>query len=180
MIQAFLDALISECPYALADTKKAKETAVDTRTLLATAIYEIEYHPSTLAILADQKALIKKGFLVDADIPQLTLRNMTDHCTKPMLDELAEKVRAQEASLVEVLAEPSPAVEGSKPAAPARETVIVNDEMLGRIEIDAKTAEVIRVVPDTDARGDVLVDDGHKVVVTDTETSKQSTIWGSW
>jgi hypothetical protein len=154
---------------------------LDVHTKLATIIYEVEYHPSTLVILADQKALIRKGFLVDADIPQLSLRNMTEHCTKLMLDELAERIKAHEKSLVDLLVEPSPAAAVEAVPAPERETAIVNDEMLGRIEIDVKTAEIVRMVSDNDAMGDILVDDGHQVVVTlDTETAKQSNVWGSW
>lgn len=178
-IRAFIDLMMLQCPHTTADIKASGDIKTDTA--LANLIYTVEYLPSTLALLADQKALIKKGFLVDADIRQLSLRNMTEHCTKPMLDELAIAVKAHEDNLVAILVEPAPKTDIEKPSAPERETAIVNDEMLGRIEIDVKTAEIVRMVSDNDAMGDILVDDSHAVVVTlDAETAKQSTVWGSW
>lgn len=133
-----------------------------------------------MAILADQKAIIHKGFLVDGDIPQLSLRNLTEHCTRPMLFELESTIKAHEDSLVELLVEPAPKLE-VEPAAAARETAIVNDEMLVRIEIDVKTAEIVTMVSNNDAMGEILVDEAGQVMVTlDNETAKQSKGWGSW
>lgn len=62
---------------------------------------------------------------------------------------------------------------------PKRKTAIVNDEVLRKIEIDVETAAVISVLPDTDAIGDIPVDDEGQVKVKDnTETAKELNIWG--
>lgn len=130
------------------------------KTLLARIIHAAEYTPSTVDILADHKLLTRRGFIIDADLSRMSLREMADHCSAPMLEELAEQLRVREASLVELLAEASPSPAASEPTAvPERRTAIVNDEMLSRIEIDVDTAAVIRIVPVTDSNGEILVDD---------------------
>lgn len=147
--------------------------------MLARIIHAAEYTPSTVDILAAPKLLTRRGFIIDADLSRMNLRERTDHCSKRMLDELATHPRAREASLVELLAEPSSSPALTQPVAvPERRTAIVNDEMLSRIEIDVDSAAVIRVVPDTDSNGAILVDDAAQVQVNaDTETAKQSKIW---
>lgn len=182
-IRAFVAKMAAECPYFIGgDSKHFEDASLPAETLLSRIVAAIEYTPSSIELLADQKGLMRKGFLIDSDLTRMTLRNIADHCSKPMLDELAGKMREHEAHLVQLLADPSPNPEPVPvEVVPKRETAIVNDEMLGRIEIDVETAAVLRVVPDSDAMGDILVDDAGQVEVNaDTETAKQSNIWGSW
>jgi hypothetical protein len=183
VVRAFIDSVARDCPHFMGDDlAHYTDGKITPKTLLARIIHAAEYTPSTVDILADPKLLTRRGFIIDADLSRMSLREMTDHCSKPMLDELATHLRAREASLVELLAEPSSSPAPTQPAAvPERRTAIVNDEMLGRIEIDVDTAAVIRVVPDSDSNGEILVDDAAQVQVNaDTETAKQSKIWGSW
>lgn len=64
--------------------------------------------------------------------------------------------------------------------APGRKTIIVND-MLGRIELDAETAEVVGILTDNDSAGTLIVDDADQVEVTqNSETAKRSNVWASW
>lgn len=183
VVRAFIDSVARDCPHFMGDDLiHYTNPKTDAKTLLSRIIYAAEYAPSCIDILADHKLLARRGYIIDSDLVRMSLREMTDHCTKPMLDELGLVLKAREESLVQLLAEPSPNPTPAEPvAAPERKTAIVNDEMLGRIEIDVETAAVIRVVPDTDAMGDILVDDAGLVEVKDnTETAKQSNIWGSW
>lgn len=178
-VRAFLAKMMDDCPHTVGEVN-VLEKSVPAATLLGRLIMAIDYTPSKVEILADHAGLAKKGFIVDTDLSKMTLRNIADHCAAPMLAELEEKLREHEAGLVALLVEPS---ESAAPVqeAPARKTVVVNDEMLGRVEIDAETAEVVRIVPDTDAMGEVLVDDAdHVEIEAGAETAKGSTVWGSW
>jgi hypothetical protein len=179
-IRSFMTKMAGECPHTVGAELDVLNETLPATTLLARVIHAIEYTPSKVELLADHTGLARKGFIVDTDLNKMTLRQMTDHCAAPMLEELATKMREHEAGLVALLVEPE---EPAAPVqeAPARKTILVNDEMLGRVEIDAETAEVVRIVPDNDAMGEVLVDDAEHVdVESGAETAKGSTVWGSW
>lgn len=51
-------------------------------------IYAAEYTPSCIEILADHKLLAGRGYIINSDLVRISLRNMTDHYTKPMHEEL--------------------------------------------------------------------------------------------
>ncbi|GJJ03317.1 hypothetical protein RugamoR64_38550 [Duganella rhizosphaerae] len=45
------------------------------------AFAAVEYTPNSVDILTDQGNLARKGFILDADLGKMTLRNMIDHCS---------------------------------------------------------------------------------------------------
>lgn len=156
------------------DMEKFDQSAIAGATLLARVISAINYTPSSIELLADHAGLTKKGIITDADLTSMTLRMMTDHCSRPMMVDLENKVRAHEKKLIEELA---------KPAAEKKEhtTVVVQDELLGRVEVNAETGEMVRIVDDHESAGEVLVDDTtHIDVEANAASAEQSQEWGSW
>lgn len=156
------------------DNPEFDNPSISSATLLSRVISALNYTPSAITILADPKGLAKKGFLTDADLTGMTLRQMTEHCSRPMLRELELTIKDHEKRLIEELAKPK---EPPKP----HTTTITHDELLGRVEIDCETGKVVRIIDDHESMGETLVDDTEHVQLdSSAETAKQSNEWGSW
>lgn len=179
-ISSFLADLKDACPLFIGE-RWSSGTTVSAHTALAQVISALDFTPSTLAILADPAGLARKGYLVDTDLPRLTLRVMTEHCTKPMLKEIQVRAFAQEKAIVEGTSDgmtiadvPAPDLDDGP------STEIIEDEVLGRVQVDSNTGEILQVLTGDDADPDVLVDVADVLQVENTETAKQSNVWGSW
>lgn len=182
-MRSFVKKMAALCPHFMGGKPEFfDDPKIEPETLLARVIAAIDYTPSSINILANLKDLARAGVIEDKDLSRMTVRQLTFHCSRTMLNELEAAILEHEGKLVVAAALEPPFIKKAGPEdIDIPETEIIIDPMLGRIEVDSLTGELVRVVPDTDAAGEVIVDDtAHVTVDTSTETAKQSKDWGSW
>lgn len=178
-MRAFVISLAELCPHFMGGKPEYfGDTSIKADALLSRVIMALDYTPSSIDALADHDSLTRAGIIEDVDLPRMTVRQMTDHCTVSMLREIEKAAIDHESKLVTAAAavvEPTPA-QFEEP-----KTEIIDHPLLGPVEVDSATGQVLRVVPIPDGPCEIMVDDTAQVIVDlDAETAKQSNVWGSW